>query len=137
MSPVYFLNADGSVPYQLSRITVATMEDIGYTVNLDAADPYTSANMDSSCVCNNGRHAADRQEEIPTLSSELYHEATAYGKRVLKRKHRDRERRLRQNPGLTFDEEDRGGIYVGDQVMYLLVRENDALHTVIVTQSYE
>lgn len=112
------------------------MEDIGYTVNLNAADPYTTANMDSSCVCNNGRHA-DREEELPALSNELHQQATAYGKRVLKRKHQDRQRRLQQNPGLHNEERHLGGVYVGDQVMYLLVRENNALHTVIVTQSYD
>ena len=136
MSPTYFLNNDGSVPYQLSRITVATMEDIGYTVNLDAADAYTSADMDSSCVCNNGRHA-DRTEELPPLSNELHQQATAYGKRVLKRKHKDRQRRLQQHSDLDNEERRLGGVYVGDQVMYLLVRENDALHTVIVTQTYD
>lgn len=136
MSPTYLLNSDGSVPYQLSRITVAAMQDIGYEVDLSAADPYTSANMDASCVCNNGRHA-DKTEVHPALSDELREEATAYGKRVLTRKHKDRQRRLRKNPGLKDEEYAQGGNYVGDQVMFLLVRENGIQHTLIVTQTYD
>jgi len=35
----------------LSRITVATLEDIGYTVDYNEADSYTSTDLDPSCIC--------------------------------------------------------------------------------------
>jgi Leishmanolysin len=35
----------------LSRLSIATLEDIGYTVNYAAADTYTVANMGRRCVC--------------------------------------------------------------------------------------
>ncbi len=35
----------------LSRMTVASLEDMGYTVNYDAADDYGVEDMDPSCVC--------------------------------------------------------------------------------------
>jgi len=138
MTPVYLLNFDGSVPYQLSRVTVGAMEDIGYEVNYDAADEYTTADMDASCVCNGGRTSTLYDSfDKPRLSDELLEQATAHGKGVLWRKHHNRQRRLQANPRLMEEEHAQGGKYVGDQVMFLIVRENNARHTVIVTQTYD
>lgn len=36
---------------ELSSITSAGLEDLGYTVDSTKTDPYTAANMDPSCVC--------------------------------------------------------------------------------------
>lgn len=39
--------------FQISRMTVASLEDLGYEVDYDGADAYTAADMDPSCVCSN------------------------------------------------------------------------------------
>ena len=54
----------GSLP--LSRITVASLEDMGYVVDYDAADAYTVADLDSSCVCSSGLQAkAEENSDLP------------------------------------------------------------------------
>lgn len=53
----------GTLP--LSRITVASLEDMGYLVDYDAADPYTAANMSPSCVC-----SSNIQQETGTEAEE-------------------------------------------------------------------
>jgi len=37
---------------KISRITIAALEDIGYTVDYSQADAYTANDMDPSCLCN-------------------------------------------------------------------------------------
>lgn len=61
----------GSLP--LSRITVASLEDMGYVVNYDAADPYTAADMNPSCVCSSNlqQEAEKQQKEGPLVSTNL------------------------------------------------------------------
>ena len=44
-------NANNEIEYQLSRITVGALDDLGYQVNYDAADPYAHTDMDPSCTC--------------------------------------------------------------------------------------
>jgi Leishmanolysin len=41
----------GRSPTPLSRITVATLQDVGYQVNYDKADPFGRSDLDPSCVC--------------------------------------------------------------------------------------
>jgi hypothetical protein len=53
-------SSTGSTLPLLSRVTVASLEDVGYTVNYDNADPYTSANLDPSCRCQNVGKASDQ-----------------------------------------------------------------------------
>lgn len=35
-----------------SRVTVATLEDLGYAVDYSAADTYDASNLSESCICN-------------------------------------------------------------------------------------
>jgi len=35
----------------LSRMTIASLEDLGYTVDYNQADPYAVSNLDPACVC--------------------------------------------------------------------------------------
>jgi len=39
--------------FQLSRITIAALEDLGYGVDYGPADPYPATELDASCRCNN------------------------------------------------------------------------------------
>lgn len=43
--------SSGAMP--ISRVTVASMEDMGYEVDYSAADPFTAADLGPSCKCNN------------------------------------------------------------------------------------
>ena len=45
---------------QLSRITIGSLEDLGYTVDYTKADPYTTADLGTApgCICN-GRSLLD------------------------------------------------------------------------------
>lgn len=42
--------SSGSLP--ISRVTVGSMEDMGYEVDYSAADPFTAADLGPSCRCN-------------------------------------------------------------------------------------
>ena len=42
----------------LSRLTVATLEDLGYLVNYNGADAYDASDLDASCRCSNRRLGA-------------------------------------------------------------------------------
>jgi Leishmanolysin len=101
--------ATGTMP--ISRLTVATLQDIGYTVSYAAADPFTVANLNPTCVCN-ARNLRDRQllkivKPIDTtgmpssssrkrkLSNSGFQKAREFGKKILvrgrKRFHKDNE----------------------------------------------
>lgn len=74
----------------LSRVTVATLEDIGYTVDYTAADSYDASHLDPSCVCDRRDrslsdqtiHSGDRQT-VRTLLSGARQKAVEFGKRIL------------------------------------------------------
>ena len=48
----------------LSRVTVATLEDLGYTVDYKAADSYTSFNQ--TCKCNRDPASTDETTSTTT-----------------------------------------------------------------------
>lgn len=90
----------------LSRITVATLDDGGYEVNYGAADAYTSADMDASCVCGGIRDpesgsTLEGEEDDPheeydgTIEADL-DDGTDTGQ---KRKNRRRRRKKRKGGG--------------------------------------
>lgn len=49
----------------ISRVTVAGLADLGYTVDYGAADEYNVSNLDPSCVCDaNGQRQSDRRLDM-------------------------------------------------------------------------
>lgn len=44
------LSRDNENP--VSRLTVATLDDLGYSVNYGAADNYDASHLSESCICN-------------------------------------------------------------------------------------
>jgi len=133
MTPTLSTNMDGSVPFFISRLTVASLADLGYEVNYDAADEYTRNNMDASCLCNPGRHVS--KPPPPPMTEELRRKAIDYGKKVLKQKGKQRERLLKKRP-LHKDEEKEAGVkFVGDQIVFLMLRENGQRYSLVVTPS--
>jgi len=75
----------------LSRMTIATLEDIGYTVDYSTADSYTAADMASFCKCTSRRLGAPEVEEggggrrhrRRQLTEENLNNAIAYGQSIL------------------------------------------------------
>ncbi|GAX14818.1 hypothetical protein FisN_29Lh023 [Fistulifera solaris] len=67
----------------LSRLTVATLEDIGYKVNYDAAKPFTGVN--ASVTCSLPESSSSSQEEREEMSSDSGRDyAIQYGMNWLK-----------------------------------------------------
>jgi hypothetical protein len=70
----------------LSRITVGSLEDLGYTVNYGGADYFSSSQVSSSCRCN--RRLGEKWEEAPerrmtALQQAAKDNASAFGKQIL------------------------------------------------------
>jgi Leishmanolysin len=128
----------GSKPL-LSRITIGSLADLGYQVDYSKADTYTKANLGPGCTC---RRRTERslaemdhgdtlqlgsQSQLGVqprrLSDKLRQTAIEYGQAVLA------SRALNANRKLTHAD---GAVYVGDQIVSVLVREGDNVHGVIV-----
>lgn len=122
--------ANGNLP--VSRITIAGLDDLGYEVNYNEADPYTSSDMSPQCLCNNrlrrqlsNTTRAYSLDGMPTnrrLSGEGYSIAMSYGKQVLAQ-NRD-SMSLFQDPNATD---------IGDQITFVLYLEQDVVHRIMVT----
>lgn len=80
----------------LSRISIASLEDIGYDVDYSSADSYTESDLNPNCVCRRRRTLVDMIHgethqlglRIPgtqrrKLSDELFDMAMSYGKEKL------------------------------------------------------
>lgn len=73
----------------LSRITVGHFEDLGYKVNYEAADKFTKADLNQSCLCpskppsTSAILAEVRNVMKPKLSDEGKGVATEFGRSVL------------------------------------------------------
>ena len=67
----------------LSELTIATLQDLGYSVDYSEADLYTAAFMNPGCVCNRRRlghsHAQSTTPKRRKLSKEGEQAAVAYG----------------------------------------------------------
>lgn len=134
----------------LSRMTIASLEDMGYVVNYDAADDYGVEDMDASCVCKRdvssdlpvgGSQAANHKKaheettvrKLGTGASKLEFkqaqlslsgrlEAESYGRQLLQ------EAKLRKK--LIIQRE--GFVYLGDQVISVLYMEKGQIYGVEV-----
>ena len=116
-------SSDFNLP--LSRITVGSLEDMGYQVDYSRADEISSSDLSPACVCSTRKRdledtdSAMRSEEIE-LSSEGYEAARAYGLSILE----DISESLVPLPeGIV----DRRG-----EAIYVLYEEAGQVHTVFV-----
>jgi Leishmanolysin len=124
----------------ISRITIATLDDLGYAVDYTKADSYTINDLNSNCQCRRRRTLLDMYHgethqlglRLPgaqrrKLSDEAYNTAVVYGKSIL----------AENAIGSLFK---KGGAmdvnsevnYVADQVVAVFVKENDAFFDVVV-----
>ena len=58
MSPII----NDGVANPLSRITIASLDELGYSVDYTEAEPYTAADLASTCDCTSRRHRLGERE---------------------------------------------------------------------------
>ena len=127
-------SASSSLP--LSKITIAGLEDLGYEVSYAPAQTFTSAYMDSSCVCNRRglrgwededlSFSVDRDGRIGDhrrLSDEGRAIAESYGKDILQAR-QDAMSLLPLPDGI----ED-----IGTEVIFVMYEESNMTFSIMVT----
>lgn len=117
----------------LSRITIGSLRDLGYEVDLTQADPYSAANVDPSC-CNPGVRRRRTSRRRP-LSSEGLMKATEFGKRELAKLNGfiTEHRRRAESEG-KYDGSENDEYIVAVPHYSVLYQEGDQVYTVIVKQ---
>lgn len=131
----------------LSILTIAALDDLGYTVDYSKADPFDTSQMNPNCVCNRRQLRGGHDPEIfsyqsvgnspqwssdlqprshnrkPPLSEEGNRIARAHGLSILNTNHEWKKAYLR---------DDQAATYIGDQIIVVLYMENGYKYTVMV-----
>lgn len=129
--------ASGSLP--MSRVTIGTLEDLGYVVNYDAADAFSADNLDESCRCNdndgrnlletNSNNRARRQQtERKLFLSEA-------GLAMAQKAGLDHLRIMTQDKSTFVSNQENGRndvTFVGDKFVHVFFSENNVVHDVLV-----
>lgn len=125
---------NGATKFPLSKITIGSLEDMGYKVDYSKADSYGRSDLATSCLCNR-RSLLDMPHGE---THQLGHEISNTGRRILS----DAKYQAAVNYGLAILKEnalspnvprDNGDIkYVGDQVVSVLVRDGGGVFSVVV-----
>ncbi len=106
-----------------SRLTIAGVEDLGYTVNYNAADNYDSSNI----TCCNG--SIPSSLSTIALSDDGRDAAILYGQKILS------ESQLPDDQALLLEEDYTGLTYVGDQLVVVLYIEDRHIFEVLVVRN--
>ena len=109
-----------------SRLTVASLEDIGYGVNYNASGNFDGSNT----ACCTG---AIRPSSLysPSLSGDGRDPAVLYGQKILS------ESQLSDDLAQLVEEDDTGLSYVGDRVVVVLYMEDGHIYEVFVGSNDE
>jgi Leishmanolysin len=120
---------------QLSRITVGTLDDLGYTVDYSQADPFTKSNLNPNCTCRR-RSQEVMQFSLPPsapksrqLSDAGLQMAWDYGMNILTE-------RAKKLPLLSLIQEGSDApdiVYVGHKLISVLMEEDGEVYGVMVT----
>ena len=109
-----------------SILTIASVEDLGYTVNFNEAEDFDKDNLESSACCKGAPKTKNRVLNSPALSDAGRAEAVIFGQSVLD------ERGLSDEEEIVLLEE--GDLtYVGDRIVFVLFEEKGQLYEVLVT----
>jgi Leishmanolysin len=120
----------------LSRITVATLQDLGYTVDYSTADAFTRNNLNASCVCRRRTlmdmmHGETHQLGLRVpgvqrrrLSDEAYNAAMTYGQAILASR--------KFGSLLVLGDMSADVAYVADKVVNVLVADNGGFLDIVV-----
>ncbi len=136
---------------ELSILTVAALDDLGYTVDYSRADPFDTSKMSPDCVCNRRQLRGTAENDIPEvftyqnvgklpishistagssslrppLSEEGDRIARAHGMAILDANHEWKNAYLK---------DEQAEQYIGDQIIVVLYMENGYKYTVMVTR---
>lgn len=156
MTAVFRPKANATAP--LSRITVGGLHDLGYTVDYDKADPFTTDDLNENCTCagrrrnlrdgdayGDGLFGQPTQEEIDysnskalfreprQLSVAVHRDAVKFGLSILDRNRQKRRILAARSADKKSGESNLLRYYVGDQVVSVLVEDEGYLHSVLVS----
>lgn len=118
----------------LSRITIGSLQDLGYQVDYSTADSFVRADLSPSCTCsrrslNDMEHGATHQLGLDNpntvrrvLSTNAHLIALKYGQSILKKK----------NMSSNVPRDDNGVTYVGDKVTSVFVHDGGGIFSVVV-----
>jgi len=110
----------------VSTLTIASLQDMGYTVDYDAADDYDGSDT-TCCFASGGIDSiVPSQPSKPPLSDIGRATAVAYGRKVLSENQRP--------PSIVDEELDSPLVYVGDLFTVILMEENGHIYDVLVTK---
>jgi Leishmanolysin len=124
----------------LSRISIASLQDLGYTVNYSPAESYVRNNLNANCTCTRRTmmEVTDHREtsqlglSVPStrrrrLSDEAYQTAVSYGQGVLNE-------RVSQNVFVRSADQDidHDAVYVGNKAVVVFVEDGGAYFDVVV-----
>ena len=116
---------DGAITFPLSKLTIASLEDLGYTVDYSAADDYDGRN--TTC-CNPDTSPIQSINTLkPPLSTSGRAKAIQYGLEVLRSNQRPSKSQFQ-------DIMDANGlVYLGDRFVIVIFEENGNIYDVDVT----
>jgi hypothetical protein len=129
--------SDLDVLNPLSRVTVGSLEDIGYTVDYKQAQEFTASDLNPSCVCQRRLEhgemhflrSSTREQDAPRrhrLSKEKQQKAVEHGLKIL-------DARAAKGPPHKLPT---GVEYVGDKVIAVLIHDDiGAVHGVLVRRA--
>jgi hypothetical protein len=120
-------------PNPLSRITIGSLEDLGYTVDYSTADTFTAANLGTGCACRR-RHLKGEANNATSLHPfRSMHDKPNKRRRTLSNETRQYAieqglKFFKENPdeipsGSLFNKTKSGLTYVGNRMVSVLVRD--------------
>jgi hypothetical protein len=135
----------------LSRITIGSLQDLGYKVNYNKADKYTKANLGPGCTCPSTRRTRRRflahgdtmhlgqlrpsSDNQTTrggaarrkISESAHQMAVEYGQSLLAKRAASYEANRNAQEGTSSE-----AVYVGHKVVSVLVYDQDEVYGVVV-----
>jgi hypothetical protein len=116
------MTADLSRSMALSRITLASLEDMNFTVNYNAADSYTTEDLNPECVCEDRRlrrrsHVSESGRRHKEMSKRGLQAASLIGQEYLGK----------------LSMEQPTGDYVGGKAVFVLYEDGGEVYNVLVT----
>lgn len=125
----------------LSRITIATLGDLGYSVDYSTAESYGQNDVATSCRCGqrslshvvNPRRphqlgASHKSTQRRSLSEEAHQMAVDYGQTILRSRQSSKTLTFRDSLNQLGDDY----VYVGDKVVIVFIEEGGAFFDVTV-----
>jgi hypothetical protein len=116
--------------FPLSRMTIGSLQDLGYSVDYSQTDAYSKADLNPSCTCG-GRRALPAstvaKATVPQrhLSRKGHQEAVSYGRKVLAEAQEQRDL-------AGHSENDAAIQYLGDEMVTVFYMENGHIFDVDV-----